>query len=129
MLPDNTLFGYGKHPEGNLPYGRLARDVERAFEVYETMQERGIEPTAVTYNSLINACIQARDVEQAFEVYETMQERGIEPDAVTYTSLINACIQARGVKQAFEVYGFWSRPPRSLGMHSAFYERGQRLDR
>ena len=48
------------------------------------MKDRGIEPDAVSYNSLINACAQGGQVDEAVKWLQVMQDHGIELDIMSY---------------------------------------------
>ncbi|CAG8541676.1 1108_t:CDS:2, partial [Cetraspora pellucida] len=72
------------------------RDVERAFDLYQEMTEKGLSPTDVTFNSLIDACARLylnilHYYEETFKVLEDMNEHGYLPDLYTYNSLMYAC--------------------------------------
>ena len=64
------------------------------------MKDRGIEPDAMSYNSIINACAQGSQVEEAVKWLKTMQDQGIAPNSMSYNSVINACAQRGKVDQA-----------------------------
>ncbi len=60
-------------------------------QVFEEMQQEGVEPTAVTYGCLLVACEQLGDVERAFQLYKQACERGIVPTDECHNILINVC--------------------------------------
>ncbi|CAG8465209.1 3972_t:CDS:10 [Diversispora eburnea] len=62
------------------------RDAERAFDLYQEMKDKGLSPTDVTFNSLIDAC-----AHQAFRLLNEMEDYGYTPDLFTYNSLLYAC--------------------------------------
>ena len=63
------------------------------------MQDKGIEPDEVTYNSIINK--HCKSLDQALEFLKQMQDKGIKPNEVTYNSIINKHCQL--LDQALEV--------------------------
>eukprot|EP00178_Gracilaria_changii_P004357 TRINITY_DN168_c0_g1_i1.p1 TRINITY_DN168_c0_g1~~TRINITY_DN168_c0_g1_i1.p1 ORF type:complete len:1029 (+),score=156.77 TRINITY_DN168_c0_g1_i1:114-3089(+) len=78
----------------------------RAHEFWRTMQEAGIQPNLVTYNTMLKSCFggSEEDVQRAFSLLDEMKERGIAADRVTLNSVINACVSAGRVSEAQKVY-------------------------
>lgn len=62
--------------------------VEEAFNLLESMLEKGIPVTVVAFNSLISAYGRLGCHEKAFLVYNTMVKFGLTPSASTSTSLL-----------------------------------------
>lgn len=79
---------------------------DKAQEFWTEMQETGIEPNLVTYNTMMKSCFGGTDddVNRAFELVKEMEERGITADRVTLNSLINACVTAGLLREAQRVY-------------------------
>jgi pentatricopeptide repeat protein len=59
---------------------------EKALEVFQEMQQIGVEPNVITYNAFISACKKGKKAEKALEVFQEMRQRGLEPDAAISTS-------------------------------------------
>lgn len=78
----------------------------KADEFWREMQQAGIEPNLVTFNTMLKSCFggMEEDVQRAFNLLKEMEERGICADRVTLNSLINACVSAGKVKDAQGVY-------------------------
>lgn len=78
----------------------------KARELWTEMQESGIEPNLVTYNTMMKSCFGGTDddVTRAFALVKEMEERGIAADRVTLNSLINACVTAGLLREAQRVY-------------------------
>lgn len=78
----------------------------KARELWTEMQESGIEPNLVTYNTMMKSCFGGTDddVSRAFALVKEMEERGIAADRVTLNSLINACVTAGLLREAQRVY-------------------------
>lgn len=47
-----------------------------------------IEPSSVTYNSLIDGMVRTGNIEKAWELFEEMKIKGLKQDNFTYSSLI-----------------------------------------
>lgn len=60
---------------------------ERALEL---LQQEGIPPDIVTYNTLIKTAGAAQQMDKVVQLYEQLLEEGLVPTAVTYTSVFNA---------------------------------------
>merc|ERR1719316_2452939 len=71
-------------------YGKKG-DIDSAEQWMHHMINKGIQPTEVSFNALINACAYAWDPERAEHWLNTMKEAGIQPSAGTYNALIWVC--------------------------------------
>lgn len=78
----------------------------RAHEFWRAMQDAGIQPNLVTYNTMLKSCFggSEEDVQRAFSLLDEMKDRGIAADRVTLNSVINACVSAGRVSEAQKVY-------------------------
>lgn len=78
----------------------------KATEFWQQMQDSGIEPNLVTFNTMMKSCFGGMDddVRRAFALIREMEERGISADRVTLNSLINSCVSAGRVRDAQQVY-------------------------
>lgn len=63
---------------------------------------RKLEPTRVTYNTLISACAKGGLYDAALEVYESLKRQGHSPDAYTLSALIIACKAVNYWEEALE---------------------------
>ena len=92
-----------------------ARQVDRAFEVYEAMRQAGVQPDVITFNALISACASSPSVrrrpgkrhlknlplQRALAVYTHMVALGVQPDVITLKALMNICEKSKGVDSIF----------------------------
>merc|ERR1712096_604194 len=58
--------------------------------LFDRMQQLGLEPDVVTFNSLINAKAQRGDFLGVENLFDRMQQLGLEPNEVTFNSVITA---------------------------------------
>jgi len=72
--------------------------------VLHDMVSKQIEPTAVTFNAIISACVRNNIGGTAFEWFHRMKLRSIEPNEITYQMLIEALVQDGKPKLAYEMY-------------------------
>lgn len=57
-----------------------------------------IQPSTITFNTLIDCCVRCNSLERAWQVYEDMQVRGVKADNYTYSTLFKG-IRHEGQKQ------------------------------
>eukprot|EP00123_Amoebidium_parasiticum_P011079 comp20498_c0_seq2/m.26186 comp20498_c0_seq2/g.26186 ORF comp20498_c0_seq2/g.26186 comp20498_c0_seq2/m.26186 type:complete len:1074 (-) comp20498_c0_seq2:166-3387(-) len=74
-----------------------------AVQLLVEMQERGLAPNTISFNTTIAACMYAGQWQVALDVLATMQESGVEADIVTYNSAIGACKEARQLNVALQL--------------------------
>lgn len=77
-------------------------DVLPAWECFREMQELGVQPTTVTYNSLITMCSRLfkPDVARAVSLYRQMRLGGVEVTEVTLCALMQVLGRAKDVPLA-----------------------------
>lgn len=82
--------------------GAEDRDVaaDRAMAVVEEMKRQGIEPTTVTYNTVIRSLVFRDQVLEAFNLYRTMQA----PNRITFSHLMQGAANIADLRLANEVY-------------------------
>lgn len=83
-------------------YGKLYQ-LPRAFSLFNEIGRKGMEPTVVTYNSMITACSRCDEHKLALEVFQKMQQKRLKPDKYTYGSLIDSCAKSGNVEGAFHL--------------------------
>ncbi len=80
----------------------LPREAAPAWEVFEEMQQRGVLPDSVTYNSLITLCARSQrpDAARALQCLEEMGQIGIPITDVTLSALAQCLGRANQVRVA-----------------------------
>jgi leucine-rich PPR motif-containing protein len=63
--------------------------VDKAYNLFLEMMDRGIPPDVVTYNTVINGLCKAQVVDRAEGVFQQMIDKGVKPDNETYNCLIH----------------------------------------
>lgn len=80
--------------------------------IREMIDEGGIEPDVVSYNTLIDGCIQVDDCAGALTYFNEMRKRGIAPTKVSYTTLMKAFASSAQPKLAHKVFDEMLKDPR-----------------
>ncbi|CAO3650724.1 unnamed protein product [Cunninghamella blakesleeana] len=66
------------------------KHVNEALEWFRLMEEDNVQPSLVTFNTLIHITSKAKDILTAQRLYHAMLAKGIEADQFTYTTLIHS---------------------------------------
>eukprot|EP00274_Cyanoptyche_gloeocystis_P000883 CAMPEP_0196660866 /NCGR_PEP_ID=MMETSP1086-20130531/41645_1 /TAXON_ID=77921 /ORGANISM="Cyanoptyche gloeocystis , Strain SAG4.97" /LENGTH=338 /DNA_ID=CAMNT_0041995501 /DNA_START=595 /DNA_END=1607 /DNA_ORIENTATION=- len=74
-----------------------------ALALLESM-ELVVSPDAISFNSVIDACVAAGDMDAALKSVERMQSRRLSPDVVTFSVLIKGFGRSRQLDRAFATY-------------------------
>ena len=67
----------------------ICKDVGRAVELFDEMQDRSVERNVHSYTALMNVCIKCRELGLALKVYASMRRAGCSPNVVTFNTLID----------------------------------------
>lgn len=62
--------------------------INRAMQLFNQMQEVGLKPTYVTFNSLIDVYVRCNDMREAWHFFHLMRSSGLKPDNFTISTLI-----------------------------------------
>lgn len=84
--------------------GAEDRDVaaDRALAVVDMMKEQGIEPTTVTYNTLIRSLVLRNQVQDAFDLYRGMEA----PNRITFSHLMQGAANIGDLELANDVFAY-----------------------
>ena len=82
--------------------GRV-NDSNAALALFDSMQQKGIQPTLLAFNSALGACAKAGDWQRALVLLEQMRERSISADVISFNSVISACARAGKYKRALMI--------------------------
>jgi pentatricopeptide repeat protein len=63
---------------------------DRALAILDRLETSPVEPTATTFNAVMDACAKNGEPERALSVLKRMKERNIQPDPTSYDTIINA---------------------------------------
>lgn len=100
------------------------QDTQQARHLVEQMQAEGIEPTAVTYVSMLKVWSEAGDWEAALREFSELKERKhLENEVnweVAYLTAMNACARGRQSERARELFEQMKAEPHTRPRHSHF---------
>ncbi|XP_052174295.1 pentatricopeptide repeat-containing protein At3g09650, chloroplastic [Diospyros lotus] len=87
--------------------------IEKAKDlIREMVDDAGIEPDVVSYNTLIDGCILVDDSAGALNYFNEMRARGIAPTKISYTTLMKAFALSGQPKLANKVFDEMLQDPR-----------------
>jgi pentatricopeptide repeat domain-containing protein 1 len=75
---------------------------EKAQQIFDLMQNRGVRADSVTFGALISAYDRAGDWRNAFSSFEVIRSLGCRPDTVVYNTIIG-CLWRTGIVKSQEV--------------------------
>merc|ERR1719355_476297 len=87
-------------------YGQ-AHDVERLWELWNEMTQRGVRPTAITLGCMVDALVKNNAVESAWQLlHELLQDEQLNTlvNTVIYSTVLKGFAMSKQVNKVFEVY-------------------------
>jgi pentatricopeptide repeat protein len=87
-------------------YGQ-ARDVERIWQLWREMHERGVKPTAITLGCMIDALVMNSVVQDAWKlVHEILadEDRKASVNTVIFSTVLKGFAMLRQIDRVFEVH-------------------------
>ena len=56
----------------------------RALQLFDKMQQQGLEPNLITYSVVSSACRKCRMPNRALQPFDEMLQQGLEPNVITF---------------------------------------------
>jgi len=83
----------------------IAKQPETVMRLYDEMRSRGIQPNAITYNTILNALAQCRAMDLAPSLLQEMHDADprVEPDLITYSTVVKGYCAAGDLDKALEL--------------------------
>merc|ERR1719163_586548 len=79
--------------------------MDRVWIVWEELLSRGIEPSVVTFNAVIDACARNSRMDAVPDLLLEMTERGLTPNLITFSTMLKGFCQRGDVPTAFRILG------------------------
>lgn len=77
---------------------------ESAIKLFEDMTRvYRIEPNTVTFNALVNICVELKDLEKGLELLHMMPKFNVRPSTATFNTLASICAKTRDVEKGLEL--------------------------
>ncbi|KAH8935599.1 hypothetical protein BDL97_17G037300 [Sphagnum fallax] len=77
---------------------------EKALELYKQMQQEGVQPNAVTFTGVLNACASLMALEEGRSVHQQMIQCGCHLDAFVGSSLVDMYAKCGSMEDAWSVF-------------------------
>ncbi|CAM6065209.1 unnamed protein product [Sphagnum tenellum] len=87
------IFGHMKHGEGH-----------KALELFQKMLQEGVQPDAVTYVGVLNACASITALEEGRRAHEHIIQSGCEADVFVGSSLVDMYAKCGSMEDACRVF-------------------------
>lgn len=99
LQPDEISFavllrGYGS---------KSPPDWTRIDKTLTSMKAKDIEPTATSFNALLEICVRTNDLDRGQEIIERMSTDGVEPDEFTLDVVSKRKVLRSSLKKAFQI--------------------------
>ena len=79
-------------------------DLLRVDSLFQEMIAEKIQPTVITFNSMIHAYSAGGNLDKAVELFDRMTKDGIKPNLITYNSIIHCYTKVGKLNEAEELF-------------------------
>lgn len=79
-------------------------NMKKMLQVKERILQAKLQPSSVTYNTMIHACIRGRNLQMAKSLMQEAETTGAGLDAWSYTTLIKGYVEQGDMKNAMTVF-------------------------
>lgn len=90
-----------------------AKDFNKAFNIWEKLNnDPNLSPNTVTYNAILDCCVECGDFLMMNKIYEGFKEKayesdsGVLPDLITYSTVIKGYGKMKNVEKVIDIYNF-----------------------
>ncbi|KAF6140973.1 hypothetical protein GIB67_023996 [Kingdonia uniflora] len=74
------------------------------MRLFEELENRGLKPNIVTYNTVINHICKSNNVDEAKELFDSLPSKESQPDTQTFTLMINGLITKGMLKKSEDLF-------------------------
>merc|ERR1719231_2145020 len=68
------------------------------------MEAKNLQPTAVTFNSLLDAVARCREMQHVPRLLRLIKQYGVKPDLITFSTICKGYCQVNDLTKAFETF-------------------------
>jgi pentatricopeptide repeat protein len=80
------------------------RQEQKALELFEKMQQEGVQPDSVTFVGVLNAYVSILALEEGTCVHQQIVEFGWDSDAFVGNSVVDMYAKCRSIEDAWRVF-------------------------
>jgi pentatricopeptide repeat protein len=83
------------------------KKLEKVFKIFSDIKSNEIPLNSITFNTLMDACVEVGDFEKTLSLFEEMKNIDIKPDIYTYAVIVKGLKGNKGmdnVKKAIEIF-------------------------
>ncbi|CAM9592520.1 unnamed protein product [Chrysoparadoxa australica] len=77
---------------------------KEALALFAEMESRGLEPSVITWNTLINVLGKSDQLKKALKMFNSMEEQGLLPTQQTYGTILSACARRGKAMVALSIF-------------------------
>jgi pentatricopeptide repeat protein len=77
---------------------------QKALELFQQMQQEGVQPNSITFVGVINACANIEALEEGKHVHEKIIESGWDTDVFVGSSLVDMYAKCGSLEDAWRVF-------------------------
>jgi pentatricopeptide repeat protein len=99
-MPSRDVVMWSALILGHVKYGQG----QKALELFRQMQQEGVQPDAVTYVGVLNACASIMALEEGRRAHEQIIQSGCELDAFVGNSLVDMYVKCGSMEDAWSVF-------------------------
>mmetsp|Transcript_71061 Transcript_71061/g.111239 ORF Transcript_71061/g.111239 Transcript_71061/m.111239 type:complete len:1078 (-) Transcript_71061:92-3325(-) len=81
----------------------VSKRIDKVFNVYKEMRDKGIPCNTITYNTMLDACAKCSAMSRASDLLVDMKDSCVEPDIITYSTIVKGYCMEGDVDRAFSV--------------------------
>ena len=94
------ISGYGQNGDG-----------KKSIELFEKMQQEGIQPNSITFVALLNACSHSGLVDEALNYFRSMKDKyQVLPDVTHYNCIVDTLARAGHLEEAENLINTMEQP-------------------
>ncbi len=99
-MPSRDVVSWNAMILGHVRYGQG----QKALELFQQMQQEGVQPGRVTFVGVLNACASVVALEEGRRAHQQIIQSSLESDLIVGTTLIDMYAKCRSMQDAWRVF-------------------------